>query len=78
MPKTAVSRTRGSDFLVVISSGAVETDSPCPCPVQPAWNLEIRFTGWWDLDLTEKGVTEVSAAAGLDFDLAFTGVQTRA
>lgn len=63
---------------MVLPSGSVETDSPCPCPVQPAGNLEIRFTGWWDLDLTEKGVTEASAAAGLDFDLAFTGVQTRA
>ena len=51
---------------------------------QSAWNLENRFTGWWDVDLTEKGVAEARAAgvamaaAGLDFDMAFTSVQTRA
>jgi 2,3-bisphosphoglycerate-dependent phosphoglycerate mutase len=51
---------------------------------QSAWNLENRFTGWWDVNLTEKGVAEATAAghamaaAGLDFDLAFTSVQTRA
>ncbi len=51
---------------------------------QSAWNLENRFTGWWDVNLTEKGITEASAAgtamaaAGLDFDMAFTSVQTRA
>lgn len=51
---------------------------------QSAWNLENRFTGWWDVNLTEKGVAEATAAglamqaAGLDFDTAFTSVQTRA
>jgi 2,3-bisphosphoglycerate-dependent phosphoglycerate mutase len=51
---------------------------------QSAWNLENRFTGWWDVGLTDKGVAEARAAgramqaAGLDFDLAFTSVQTRA
>jgi 2,3-bisphosphoglycerate-dependent phosphoglycerate mutase len=51
---------------------------------QSAWNLENRFTGWWDVDLTEKGVEEARAAgtamtaAGLDFDCAFTSVQSRA
>lgn len=51
---------------------------------QSAWNLENRFTGWWDVNLTEKGVDEATAAghamaaAGLDFDVAFTSVQTRA
>ncbi len=51
---------------------------------QSAWNLENRFTGWWDVNLTEKGIAEASAAgtamaaAGLDFDVAFTSVQTRA
>ncbi|HEX8446858.1 MAG TPA: 2,3-diphosphoglycerate-dependent phosphoglycerate mutase [Sphingomonas sp.] len=51
---------------------------------QSAWNLENRFTGWWDVNLTELGVQEAQeagaamAAAGLDFDLAFTSVQTRA
>lgn len=51
---------------------------------QSAWNLENRFTGWWDVDLTDKGVVEARAAgaalkaAGIDFDVAFTSLQTRA
>ncbi|KPF73192.1 phosphoglyceromutase [alpha proteobacterium AAP81b] len=51
---------------------------------QSAWNLENRFTGWWDVNLTQLGVAEAiaagtaMAAAGLDFDVAFTSVQTRA
>ena len=51
---------------------------------QSEWNLENRFTGWWDVDLTEKGVGEAWAAGelmrdkGLDFDLCFTSFQTRA
>src|ERR1700712_5058638 len=51
---------------------------------QSAWNLENRFTGWWDVDLTEKGTKEAWAAGelmkekGLDFDLTFTSFQTRA
>ena len=51
---------------------------------QSAWNLENRFTGWWDVDVTEKGAEEARAAGrlmkdkGLDFDQCFTSVQTRA
>jgi 2,3-bisphosphoglycerate-dependent phosphoglycerate mutase len=51
---------------------------------QSAWNLENRFTGWWDVDLTAKGVVEAQAAGelmaakGFDFDLCFTSLQTRA
>ena len=51
---------------------------------QSAWNLENRFTGWWDVDLTEQGVEEATAAGtlmrekGLDFDLCFTSFQSRA
>ena len=51
---------------------------------QSAWNLENRFTGWWDVDVTEKGAAEAKAAGelmaakGLDFDCCFTSVQTRA
>jgi 2,3-bisphosphoglycerate-dependent phosphoglycerate mutase len=51
---------------------------------QSAWNLENRFTGWWDVDVTEKGAAEAWAAGelmrdkGLDFDCCFTSVQTRA
>lgn len=51
---------------------------------QSQWNLENRFTGWWDVDLTEKGVTEAVAAGALMKDkgvlpsYAFTSLQTRA
>ena len=51
---------------------------------QSQWNLENRFTGWWDVDVTEKGAEEARAAGrlmrdkGLDFDLCFTSFQTRA
>jgi 2,3-bisphosphoglycerate-dependent phosphoglycerate mutase len=51
---------------------------------QSAWNLENRFTGWWDVDLTAQGEAEARAAGellaarGMDFDLCFTSLQTRA
>ena len=51
---------------------------------QSQWNLENRFTGWWDIDLSDKGVDEARAAGrllrsrGFDFDSCFTSVQTRA
>lgn len=51
---------------------------------QSSWNLENRFTGWWDVDVTEKGAAEARAAGqlmrdkGLDFDNCFTSLQTRA
>ena len=51
---------------------------------QSQWNLENRFTGWWDVDLTEKGVAEARAAGellktkGMLPSLAFTSFQTRA
>jgi 2,3-bisphosphoglycerate-dependent phosphoglycerate mutase len=51
---------------------------------QSQWNLENRFTGWWDVDLTDKGVEEAGAAGrlladkGLDLDRVFTSVQKRA
>jgi 2,3-bisphosphoglycerate-dependent phosphoglycerate mutase len=51
---------------------------------QSAWNLENRFTGWWDVDVTAKGAEEarlageLMAAKGLDFDLCFTSLQMRA
>ena len=51
---------------------------------QSQWNLENRFTGWWDVDLTEKGVEEAIAAGRLLADksvfptVSFTSVQTRA
>ena len=51
---------------------------------QSQWNLENRFTGWWDVDVTEKGAEEARAAGRLLKDKgvlptrAFTSVQTRA
>ncbi|MEO0974746.1 MAG: 2,3-diphosphoglycerate-dependent phosphoglycerate mutase [Pseudomonadota bacterium] len=51
---------------------------------QSTWNLENRFTGWKDVDLTEQGRAEAAAAgtllrdAGLTFDVAYTSVLTRA
>jgi 2,3-bisphosphoglycerate-dependent phosphoglycerate mutase len=51
---------------------------------QSQWNLENRFTGWWDVDLTPKGEEEALAAGRLLADkgmlptVAFTSVQTRA
>ncbi len=51
---------------------------------QSTWNLENRFTGWWDVDVTEKGAAEARAAGvlmrekGLDFDCTFTSLQSRA
>ena len=51
---------------------------------QSAWNLENRFTGWWDVDLTEQGVKEAWTAGeslrdkGYDFDQCFTSFQSRA
>jgi 2,3-bisphosphoglycerate-dependent phosphoglycerate mutase len=51
---------------------------------QSQWNLENRFTGWWDVDLSDKGIEEARAAGkllkarGFDFDCCFTSVQTRA
>ena len=51
---------------------------------QSQWNLENRFTGWWDVGLSEKGVAEAIAAGelmlaqGFDFDICFTSLLTRA
>ncbi|MEG8044911.1 2,3-diphosphoglycerate-dependent phosphoglycerate mutase [Sphingomonas aerolata] len=51
---------------------------------QSSWNLENRFTGWWDVDMTAKGegeakaAGELMAAKGLDFDQTFVSLQTRA
>jgi 2,3-bisphosphoglycerate-dependent phosphoglycerate mutase len=48
------------------------------------WNLDNRFTGWTDVDLTEKGRNEAKAAGkilkenGFVFDIAYTSVLKRA
>ncbi|MBM4425482.1 MAG: 2,3-diphosphoglycerate-dependent phosphoglycerate mutase [Chloroflexi bacterium] len=51
---------------------------------QSTWNLENRFTGWTDVDLTEQGRAEALAAGralrdnGFTFDVAYTSVLKRA
>lgn len=51
---------------------------------QSQWNLENRFTGFYDVDLTEQGVSEAINAgaklkeAGIRFDQVFTSTQIRA
>ena len=51
---------------------------------ESTWNLDNRFTGWTDVDLTEKGIREARSAgavlkeAGFTFDLAYTSVLKRA
>ncbi len=55
---------------------------------ESTWNAENRFTGWVDVDLTERGEKEARQAgelllaereaAGLDFDVVFTSLLTRA
>jgi 2,3-bisphosphoglycerate-dependent phosphoglycerate mutase len=51
---------------------------------QSQWNLENRFTGWWDVDVTEKGEVEAFAAGellkakGILPTTAFTSLQKRA
>ena len=51
---------------------------------QSEWNLENRFTGWTDVDLSSKGVEEAKEAGrilkekGYTFDIGFTSVLKRA
>ena len=51
---------------------------------QSEWNLENRFTGWTDVDLSEQGIAEakragkILAEAGFSFDFAYTSVLKRA
>ena len=51
---------------------------------ESTWNLENRFTGWTDVDLTATGVQQAIAsgkllrAEGFDFDLGYTSVLKRA
>ena len=51
---------------------------------QSEWNLKNLFTGWRDVDLTEKGISEARAAGrklkaqGIRFDVAFTSALVRA
>ena len=50
---------------------------------QSQWNLENRFTGWYDAELTDKGLEEAQKAGlliknlGLKFNYGFTSYQTR-
>ncbi|MCS4295239.1 2,3-bisphosphoglycerate-dependent phosphoglycerate mutase [Comamonas sp. BIGb0152] len=51
---------------------------------ESTWNLENRFTGWTDVDLTDTGVAQAKQAGqllkaeGYDFDVAYTSVLKRA
>lgn len=51
---------------------------------ESTWNQENRFTGWYDADLSDKGVEEAKTAAqaikdaGIEFDIAYTSVLKRA
>ncbi len=51
---------------------------------ESTWNLENRFTGWTDVDLTDTGVEQAKNAGrllkaeGYDFDVAYTSVLKRA
>ena len=51
---------------------------------QSEWNLANKFTGWVDVDLSEKGVEEAKEAgrkikeAGIKFDVAYTSILKRA
>ena len=51
---------------------------------ESTWNLENRFTGWTDVDLTPTGVAQAKSAGqllkaeGYEFDIAFTSVLKRA
>jgi 2,3-bisphosphoglycerate-dependent phosphoglycerate mutase len=51
---------------------------------QSTWNLDNRFTGWVDVDLTPLGIEQARTAgrrlkaAGFDFDIAYTSVLKRA
>jgi 2,3-bisphosphoglycerate-dependent phosphoglycerate mutase len=51
---------------------------------ESTWNLENRFTGWVDVELTEKGVSQALAAGqtlkahAFEFDIAYTSVLKRA
>ncbi len=71
-PTVANARRRRMKTLVLLRHG------------QSTWNLENRFTGWTDVDLTEQGCAEATeagrllAAEGYDFDLVFTSVLKRA
>ena len=79
----SIERRRSSE-----QAGLAQNSFPYPLVLlrhgQSAWNRENRFTGWTDVDLTEKGRAEARLAArrlaeaGFSFDLAFTSVLQRA
>jgi 2,3-bisphosphoglycerate-dependent phosphoglycerate mutase len=64
--------------------GAVMTKLALLRHGESIWNKENRFTGWTDVDLSEKGIQEAKQAGkvlkkeGYSFDVAFTSVLKRA
>jgi 2,3-bisphosphoglycerate-dependent phosphoglycerate mutase len=74
-----------------MSSSPAQPDAPTPAHTlvllrhgESQWNLENRFTGWTDVDLTPNGLVEARRAGellkaeGFDFDLCYTSVLRRA
>ena len=51
---------------------------------QSVWNLENKFTGWTDVELSQKGIQEAKEAGkalkekGFEFDVAYSSVLKRA
>jgi 2,3-bisphosphoglycerate-dependent phosphoglycerate mutase len=68
-----------------LSAPTLPTTHAASAPTaESTWNLENRFTGWTDVDLTETGVAQAKAAGrllqaeGYDFDVAYTSMLKRA
>jgi 2,3-bisphosphoglycerate-dependent phosphoglycerate mutase len=92
LERARVSKDRGksaSVSFVTIESFRIDRCKPMKKLVllrhgESEWNRENRFTGWKDVDLSDKGVEEARAAGrllnseGYDFDFAFTSVLKRA
>src|SRR5437879_1636445 len=89
-PRGPVAGSRGEEFLFrLVKTPSREGDRAMIKLVlirhgQSTWNLENRFTGWTDVDLSELGRQEALAGAkllrdeGFTFDVAYTSVLKRA
>ena len=90
LPRATPGRTR-TGRSVVSRSGLLRLEEPSPHASlvllrhgQSEWNLANRFTGWVDVDLTERGITEAReagrllAAEGLDLDECYCSSLRRA
>ena len=90
LPRATPGRTR-TGRSAVSRSGLLRLEEPSPHANlvllrhgQSEWNLANRFTGWVDVDLTERGITEAReagrllAAEGLDLDECYCSSLRRA